>query len=101
MAFYGGFGMPVVGFGMPVTVLTLPSPAVGMRLPYTRSRPVSGSGLALADLRPYQLWRGGKEKKASGPWSPEEVLGIKVLCAPGLAVQGRSARAPSPALPQN
>jgi hypothetical protein len=29
----------------------------------------------------------------------EEVLGIKVLCAPGPAVQGRSARAPSPAVP--
>jgi len=31
----------------------------------------------------------------------KEVLGIKVLCAPGPAVQGRSARAPSPALPQH
>ena len=39
--------------------------------------------------------------KASALGVPrEEVLGIKVLCAPGPAVQGRSARAPSPALPQ-
>jgi hypothetical protein len=39
--------------------------------------------------------------KASALGVPrEEVLGIKVLCAPGPAVQGRSARPPSPALPQ-
>ena len=40
--------------------------------------------------------------KASALGVPrEEVLGVKVLCAPGPAVQGRSARAPSPAMPQH
>ena len=38
--------------------------------------------------------------KASALGVPrEEVLGVKVLCAPGPAVQGRRARAPSPAVP--